>query len=89
MASYTVTAWHDAKVRSDPHINDNIVSRVVAGESYPANCWTYGEFVDDGGYQSDIWIQLPLHAGGVGYVSAIYLNGDAFANLPVEGECFV
>jgi hypothetical protein len=88
-AKYTVTAWHDANVRSTPYTKpDNIVSGVVAGESYPADCWTSGQLVDDQGYRNDVWIRLPLRAGGVGYVCAIYLKGDKFANIPEgAGHC--
>ena len=79
---YTVTAYQDANVRNTPYLSGGIVSRVFANNSYPANCWTTGDTVTDNGTTSDVWIQLPLDAGGVGYVSAIYLVGNSIANLP-------
>ncbi|MGW9441182.1 SH3 domain-containing protein [Streptomyces sp. NPDC055607] len=73
----TVTAWADANVRSCASTECDRASTVRAGESYPANCWTIGQKVTAEGYTSDKWVQLPLNAGGVGYVSGIYLKGDA------------
>ena len=89
MGRYTVTAWHNADVHNGPYIKpDNVISKVAAGEVYTADCWTNGQAVDDEGYHNDIWIRLPLPAGGVGYVSAIYLEGDERANLPeATGYC--
>ncbi|GAA2478958.1 SH3 domain-containing protein [Streptomyces gobitricini] len=73
----TVTAWAEANVRSCASTGCAIVSKVYAGQSYPANCWKTGQTVTAEGYTSDKWVELPLNAGGVGYVSAIYLKGDA------------
>ena len=81
----TVTAWAEANVRSCAQTTCDAVSKVYPNESYPANCWTTGQLVSDEGYTNDKWIQLPLRAGGVGYVSAIYLKGDEKGN--VSREC--
>ncbi|WP_282701345.1 SH3 domain-containing protein [Streptomyces sp. CC219B] len=73
----TVTAWAEANVRSCAAVtNCDIVSKVYPNESYPANCWKTGQSITAEGYTSDKWIELPLRAGGVGYVSGIYLKGD-------------
>ncbi|NBM20904.1 hypothetical protein GUY61_36425 [Streptomyces sp. GC420] len=58
-----------------------MVSSVAAGESYPANCWVTGQLVTAEGYTNDKWVQLPLRAGGVGYVSAIFLRGNETGNV--------
>ncbi|WP_063785356.1 M23 family metallopeptidase [Streptomyces resistomycificus] len=81
----TVTAWAEANVRSCAATNCGAVSKVYPNESYPANCWTTGQLVSAEGYTNDKWIELPLRAGGVGYVSAIYLKGDDKGN--VSREC--
>jgi hypothetical protein len=73
----TVTAWAEANVRSCAATTCDAVSKVYPNESYPANCWKTGQLVSAEGYTSDKWIELPLRAGGVGYVSGIYLKGDA------------
>ncbi|MFV0131981.1 SH3 domain-containing protein [Streptomyces sp. HMX87] len=73
----TVTAWADANVRSCASTTCSDLSDVHAGQSYPANCWVMGQLVQAEGYTNDKWVQLPLRSGGVGYVSAIYLKGDA------------
>ncbi|MFF2993440.1 peptidoglycan DD-metalloendopeptidase family protein [Streptomyces sp. NPDC057950] len=72
----TVTAWADANVRSCASTSCAIVSRVYAGQSYPAQCWVAGQTVTAEGITSDKWVLLPLNAGGNGYVSGIYLKGD-------------
>nr|WP_223189363.1 M23 family metallopeptidase [Streptomyces sp. TRM68416] len=82
----TVTAWAEANVRSCAAVtNCDIVSKVYPNESYPANCWKTGQSITAEGYTNDKWIELPLRAGGVGYVSAIYLKGDDKGN--VSREC--
>ncbi|WP_208106900.1 SH3 domain-containing protein, partial [Streptomyces sp. GC420] len=77
----TVTAWTSANVRSCASTNCGVVSSVAAGESYPANCWVTGQLVTAEGYTNDKWVQLPLRAGGVGYVSAIFLRGNETGNV--------
>jgi hypothetical protein len=72
----TVTAWAEANVRSCASTSCNAVSKVYAGQSYPAHCWTVGQSVTAEGVTNDKWVRLPLNAGGVGYVSGIYLKGD-------------
>ncbi|NEA98133.1 SH3 domain-containing protein [Streptomyces sp. SID13726] len=72
-----VTAWAEANVRACAGITGcDPVSKVYPNETYPANCWKTGERISAEGYTSDKWVELPLRAGGVGYVSAIYLKGD-------------
>ncbi|MEV4440762.1 M23 family metallopeptidase, partial [Streptomyces sp. NPDC049577] len=77
----TVTAWTAANVRSCASTRCGVVSTVGANETYPANCWVTGDRVEDGGYSNDKWVELPLRAGGVGYISAIYLKGDETGNV--------
>ncbi|MFD5098264.1 peptidoglycan DD-metalloendopeptidase family protein [Streptomyces albidochromogenes] len=72
-----VTAWADANVRSCASTTCAAVSRVYAGNSYPAHCWITGQQVTAEGVTNDKWVRLPLAAGGAGYVSGIYLKGDA------------
>ena len=84
---HTVVAWQRANVRQTPRLSGKIVSYVAAGNSYPASCWTKGDTVTAEGYANDIWIKLPLKAGGFGYVTAIYLKGDKYANLPASASC--
>ncbi|WP_411075696.1 peptidoglycan DD-metalloendopeptidase family protein [Streptomyces sp. cmx-4-7] len=78
----TVTAWADANVRRCASTTCEDISDVYAGQSYPANCWVKGQLVEAEGYRNDNWVQLRLNAGGVGYVSAIYLKGDDKGNVP-------
>jgi hypothetical protein len=80
-----VTAWAEANVRACAGVTGcDPVSKVYPGETYPANCWKTGERISAEGYTNDKWVQLPLRAGGVGYVSAIYLKGDDKGNVGTE-----
>lgn len=85
--AYEVVAWQHANVRDAPSSSGKIVSYVEAGNSYPASCWIRGQTVNAEGRTNDIWIMLPLRAGGFGYVSAIYLKGDKYADLPSGASC--
>ncbi|MFV2117360.1 SH3 domain-containing protein, partial [Streptomyces sp. Act-28] len=60
----------------------NAVSRVYPDQSYPAHCWVTGQSVTAEGITNDKWVRLPLNAGGVGYVSGIYLKGDETGGVP-------
>lgn len=72
----TVTAWAQANVRDCAWTTCTIASQVYANQTYPAECWTVGEKVTAEGTTSDKWVKLPLVAGGFGYVSGIYLQGN-------------
>ncbi|WP_329274519.1 SH3 domain-containing protein [Streptomyces sp. NBC_01451] len=74
--STTVTAWTEANVRACASTSCEIRSKVVAGETYPADCWVVGQSVTAEGVTNDKWVRLPLNAGGVGYVSGIFLKGN-------------
>jgi hypothetical protein len=63
------------------------LSHVVAGNSCPALCWARGELIDDRAISNDVWAKLKLDSGGVEYVSAVYLEGDEFGDLPRSTEC--
>jgi alkylated DNA nucleotide flippase Atl1 len=80
--STTVTAWAEANVRSCASTSCNVVSKVYPNQSYPAHCWVVGQSVTAEGITNDKWIRLPLNAGGVGYVSGIYLKGDETGGVP-------
>ena len=83
-ADTTVTAYHDAGVLAGPYLDQPQLSAVHPGYTYTGLCWTTGDTVNDVGLSSDIWIELSLNSGGVGYVPAIYLKGDAYAGVPNE-----
>ncbi|MGI5376914.1 peptidoglycan DD-metalloendopeptidase family protein [Streptomyces sp. CA-251387] len=82
--STTVTAWAEANVRSCASTSCGVVSKVYAGESYPAQCWVVGQSVTAEGITNDKWVRLPLNAGGVGYVSGIYLKGDETGGVSTQ-----
>ncbi len=87
LGAYTVCAHQRANVRRTPRTTGRILSYVAAGECYPAFGWTHGQTITDNGVTNDVWVKLPLRAGGFGYVSAIYLKGDEYANLPESASC--
>ncbi|MGA9309304.1 MAG: hypothetical protein WBV74_02910 [Pseudonocardiaceae bacterium] len=73
-------------VTVEPVIDGNVLSHVEAGESYPTVCWTAGDSISENGATNDVWIKLPLNAGGFGYVSAVYLKGNEHAGLPADAS---
>lgn len=79
---YTVTAYQDANVRDSASLMGNVVSQVEANQTYDASGWSVGDTVTDNGTSNNVWVELNLHTGGLGYVSAVYLVGDAYGNLP-------
>ena len=83
----SVCAYQRANVRRSPTTDAEILSYVVAGECYPARCWTHGQTITDNGVTNDVWVQLQLRAGSVGYVSAVYLKGDERGDLPKSAQC--
>ncbi|WP_258382729.1 M23 family metallopeptidase [Streptomyces sp. NTH33] len=82
--STTVTAWAEANVRSCASTTCAVVSKVYAGQSYPAQCWVTGQTVTAEGITNNKWVRLSLKAGGVGYVSAIYLKGDETGGVTTQ-----
>ncbi len=81
----SVTAWTQANVRACASTSCDIKSTVYPGQTYPAHCWVAGQKITDEGITNDKWVRLPLNAGGVGYVSAIYLKGDETGG--VRNQC--
>ncbi len=82
--SRSVTAWTEANVRSCASTDCDPVSKVYPNQTYPANCWKRGQLVSSDGYTSDKWVELRLNAGGVGYVSGIFLKGDETGGVTTE-----
>ncbi|MGA8117752.1 MAG: hypothetical protein WCA46_29300 [Actinocatenispora sp.] len=75
-----VTAYQNVNVRTGPWTSDGILFTFHAGETRLAQCWDTGQTITDNGITSDVWIKLD--AGVPEWVSAIYLKGDAHANVP-------
>jgi hypothetical protein len=83
-----VTAWHDANVRLGCAGTTCPVERIMkAGESAQGICWRHGETVTAYGITNDIWIVISLEDGGDRNVSAVFLKGDKYANLPLGAKC--
>jgi uncharacterized protein YraI len=79
---YAVTAYENVNVRSGPTTGYGITGHVAAGEVRGASCWTRGETIKDNGYSNDVWVRL-----AEGYVSAVYLKGDQYGDLPASATC--
>ncbi len=83
-----VTAWHDANVRLGCAGTTCPVERILkAGHSAQGICWRHGETVTAYGITNDIWIVISLEDGGDRNVSAVFLKGDKYANLPLSAKC--
>ncbi|MEU4659862.1 SH3 domain-containing protein [Streptomyces sp. NPDC023723] len=81
-APYAVEPYETVNVRSGPARSYEKVGSVAAGQPRGAYCWTHGETITDNGYTNDVWVQLLE-----GYVSAVYLKGDAYGDLPASATC--
>ncbi|PRY44873.1 hypothetical protein [Umezawaea tangerina] len=87
---YRVTTWHDATVRSCPATAcavDQEFPLMAAGKTNTASCWLHGETVTDLGYTNDVWVKLERGDNVAKYVSAVYLVGDEYGNIPADSVC--
>ncbi|MET1074210.1 MAG: hypothetical protein ABWY11_16300 [Umezawaea sp.] len=87
---YRVTTWHDAGVRSCAATTcalDQEFPLMAAGRTNTASCWLHGEQVADLGYTNDIWVKLERGDDVAKYVSAVYLVGDEYGNIPADSVC--
>ncbi|MEU9221192.1 SH3 domain-containing protein [Streptomyces sp. NPDC048376] len=81
-APYAVEPYESVNVRSGPARSYDKVGSVAAGQPRGAYCWTRGETISDHGYTNNVWVKLVE-----GYVSAVYLKGDAYGDLPASATC--
>jgi hypothetical protein len=86
---YSATTWHEVNVRHCPSTSCTLApgSPVPAGWTVGAYCWVHGESVTDFGYTNDVWLNIGRQDGGTQWSSAIYFEGDDYANLPREAQC--
>jgi uncharacterized protein YraI len=81
-APYAVVPYEAVNVRYGPGTSHGRMTTVPAGQPLGAYCWTRGERITDNGYSNDVWVKLLE-----GYVSAVYLKGDEYGNLPSSARC--
>ncbi|GAA3435988.1 hypothetical protein [Kutzneria kofuensis] len=85
-----VTAWHDVNARQGCAATTCPVDplwSMKAGDSRPGICWRHGETITAYGITNDIWVVVSLEDGMSRNVSAVFLTGDKYANLPADVEC--
>jgi hypothetical protein len=82
-----VWAWHDVNERSCASTACDVVGRLAAGQGSIAYCHVVGEPITDFGITNDIWVLVSREDGGTKFVSAVYLQGDRYANLPPSEVC--
>jgi len=85
-----VWAWHDVNARLGCAGTTCPVDKTMsmkAGDYAYGHCWKRGETITAYGITNDIWILISLEDGGARFVSAVFLKGDKYANLPANGEC--
>ncbi|MFE6177183.1 SH3 domain-containing protein [Streptomyces sp. NPDC056464] len=81
-APFTVVPYETVNVRSGPARSYDKVGSVTAGEPRGAYCWVRGEAITDHGYTNNVWVKLVE-----GYVSAVYLKGNEYGDLPASATC--
>ncbi|MFF8473779.1 SH3 domain-containing protein [Streptomyces sp. NPDC015414] len=86
--AYTIAPYTAVNLRYGPGSGYAWMSTLQVGHTYTAYCWVYGETIVDNGYRNNVWIYMYGGTGvGYGYVSAVYLRGDARAGLPASAQC--
>ncbi|GAA3460310.1 hypothetical protein ACFFSW_19205 [Saccharothrix longispora] len=86
-APYRVTTWHQVNERSCPSSACAYLGTIPAWTSTIAYCWYQGEPVTDAGITNDVWLLVSQQDGGQWWSSAVYFQGDAYANLPGHAAC--
>ncbi|NEC86151.1 SH3 domain-containing protein [Streptomyces sp. SID12501] len=81
-APYAVVPYETVNIRSGPWRSEGIVGTAPANEPRGAYCWTTGETITDNGYSNNVWVKLVE-----GYVSALYLKGNEYGDLPASAVC--
>ncbi|MCZ4609896.1 SH3 domain-containing protein [Streptomyces sp. Lzd4kr] len=81
-APYAVVPYETVNVRSGPARSYDKVGSVAANQPRGAYCWVHGETIIDHGYTNDVWVKLVE-----GYVSAVYLKGNEYGDLPASATC--
>lgn len=81
-APYAVVPYETVNVRSGPARAFCTVGTVAAGQPRGAYCWEFGEPVSDYGFTNRVWVKL-----AEGYVSAVYLKGNEYGDLPASASC--
>ncbi|WP_405593974.1 SH3 domain-containing protein [Streptomyces sp. NBC_01092] len=81
-APYAVVPYETVNVRSGPARSFDKVGSVAANQPRGAYCWVHGETIRDHGYTNDVWVKLVE-----GYVSAVYLKGNKYGDLPASATC--
>ncbi|MEU6912532.1 SH3 domain-containing protein [Streptomyces olindensis] len=81
-APYAVVPYENVNVRRGPGTSYGIITTAPAGQPLGAYCWTRGERITDNGYSNDVWVKLLE-----GYVSAVYLKGNEYGDLPASARC--
>ena len=85
-----VTAWHDVNARQGCAATTCPIDPVwsmKAGDSRPGICWKQGEKITAYGITNDIWVVISLEDGMSRNVSAVFLTGDKYGNLPADAKC--
>lgn len=86
-ALYTVTTWHDVKIRTCAATSCSQVGSLLAGQSRKVACWVHGESITDAGITNDVWLRVGTQDGGTQWASAVYFVGDEYAGVPADEQC--
>ncbi|MDC0773319.1 SH3 domain-containing protein [Streptomyces sp. HD] len=81
-APYAVVPYETVNVRTGPARPFPSVGTVPANQPRGAYCWERGGTVSDYGITNNVWVKL-----AEGYVSAVYLKGNEFGDLPASASC--
>ncbi len=87
--AYTkVLAWHDDEEREKcPSTVCRLAGVLKPGILVNGYCWTVGDSVTVHGVINDVWVRISPDDSKAVWVSAAYLVGGKYGNLPVDDEC--
>jgi hypothetical protein len=83
-----VLAWHDDEEREKcPSTVCRLAGVLKPGILVNGYCWTVGDSVTVHGVINDIWVRISPDDSKAVWVSAAYLVGGKYGNLPADDEC--
>ena len=83
-----VLAWHDDEERERcPSAACLLAGVLKPGILVNGYCWTVGDSITAYGVTNDIWVRISPHDSKPLWVSAVFLVGGKYGNLPADDEC--
>ncbi|MEV5793882.1 MULTISPECIES: SH3 domain-containing protein [unclassified Streptomyces] len=87
-AATMITTYEAVNVRDLPDSHSHKEGAFPANYTVLGLCWQWGESITDNGYTNDVWVSTGKKGTTYSFwVSAVYLKGDKYANMPWLDNC--